>query len=227
MQEKSHIMDNLNPSVFQYRNEPYELEFERILAGITACYKMMIKDNVSVPLNDENGIRDVLYLEYLNNNAIRNSVQLSNYIFDREGHEDCSGGRVDIKIQTQNTFKDTSAFYIIECKRLDNKNLTGTSGLNAEYVKNGIMRFIERKYSAYYGLNGMIGFVVEQIDINNNIKSINRLLNNIIANANTKKKLTPVAFIKHFKHSYYSIHKDIKKKEIKLYHLMFDFSKNI
>jgi len=75
-------MDNLKASAFRYNNEPYELEFERILIGITVCYKMMIKDNVSVPSNDENSIRDILYNNYLNNNKVRNNLKLRPYMFD-------------------------------------------------------------------------------------------------------------------------------------------------
>ena len=89
------------------------------------------------------------------------------------------------------------------------------------------MRFVTEYYSSYYGINGMIGFVIEQMNIADNIKSINGLLTNNFKTANTKKKLTPAAFIKKFKHSYYSIHKNIENKKIKLYHLMFDFSANL
>jgi len=220
-------MDKLNASVFLYKSEPYELQFERILTGITACYRMMIKDNVTVSSNDENRIRDILLLDYLRKRDIKKSTDLTDYRFDREIPEDFTKGRVDIRIISKNDFEIDEAYYSIECKRLDNKNLMGTTGLNAEYIKNGILRFIERQYSAYYGVNGMIGFVVAQMDIDNNIKSINGLLNTYFKDANTQKKLTHVAFIKNFKHSYFSIHKDIKDKKIKLYHLMFDFSANL
>ncbi len=220
-------MDNLNAFVFQYINEPYELEFERILTGITACYKMMIKDNISVPSNDENRIRDILLLDYLKKRDIKKRVNLSDYRFDREIPEDFTKGRVDIRIISKNDFEIDEAYYSIECKRLDNKNLMGTTGLNAKYIKNGILRFIGRQYSAFYGVNGMIGFVVEQMNIDNNIKSINGLLTNNFKTANTQKKLTPVGFIKKFKYSYFSTHKDIQDKKIKLYHLMFDFSTNL
>lgn len=224
-------MDDLNAFAFQYKNDPYELEFERILTGITACYKMMIKDNVSVPSNDENRIRDILYNNYLNNNKIRSSLKLTHYIFDCEVAEYDKGGNLaghlDLKISTQNRFIESNAYYSIECKRLDNQNLTGDTGLNAKYIKEGIMRFVTEQYSSHRGVNGMIGFVVEQINIDNNIKSINRLLTNNFKTANTQKKLTPVAFIKKFSYSYYSIHNDIEDKKIKLYHLMFDFSANL
>jgi len=222
-------MDNLNASAFKYNNEPYELEFEKILTGITACYKMMIKDNVSVPSNAENRIRDILLLNYLKKGDIKNKVNLTNYHFEREVPEDTTKGRVDIKIISLNDFKIDEAYYIIECKRLDNQKPTGISGLNGKYINEGIMRFVfvTEYYSSYYGINGMIGFVVEQMNIADNIKSINGLLNIKFTSANTKKKLMPVDFIKDFKHSYCSTHEDIEGKEIKLYHLMFDYSRNI
>jgi len=220
-------MDNLNVSVFQYRNEPYEREFESILVGITSCYKMMIEDSVSVPSNDENGIRDILLLNYLKNRAIRRKVKLINYRFDREIPEDTTKGRVDIRIISKNDFEIDEAYYTIECKRLDTNRTSGTSGLNGEYIKEGIMRFIAEYYSSYYGVNGMIGFVVERIDIPANIININKLLRNNFSGANTETVLTFHNFVKDFKYQYYSIHKDIKNRKIKLYHLMFDFSKNL
>ncbi len=230
-QAKRRIMDNLNASAFKYNNEPYELEFERILTGITACYKMMIKDNISVPLNDENRIRDILYYNYLNNDKVRNNLKIRYYIFDCEVAEYDKGGNLtgylDFKISTQNTFIESNSCYIIECKRLNNQNLTGNKGLNAKYIEEGIMRFLTEQYSSHHGINGMIGFVVEQMNIADNIKSINGLLSTKFTNANTNKKLTPLDFIKGFKHSYCSTHEDVKRKKIRLYHLMFDFSMNV
>jgi hypothetical protein len=220
-------MDSLKASVFQYKEESYECEFEHILRGITCCCKMMTADGGFVPPNDENLIRDKLLKEYLKNNEIRNRTQLTGYLFDREVPEDNTTGRTDIKVQTPNTFLNTSAYYIIECKRLDNQNLRGTTGLNAEYVKNGILRFTQGKYSTYCGVNGMIGFVVERMNIAANIDNINDLLENNFPGANTVTGLTSLNVIIDFKYQYYSIHKDMNSKKIKLYHLMFDFSVNM
>ncbi|MCK5201682.1 MAG: hypothetical protein KAR21_25185, partial [Spirochaetales bacterium] len=136
-------------------------------------------------------------------------------------------GYLDYKISTENTFIETEAYYIIECKRLNNKTLTGTSGLNGEYIKNGILRFVIRKYTSFYGLNGMIGFIVESMDIDGNIQNINMLLENDFKHSNTKDKLEPAIFIDNFKFSYSSLHEDIEGNKIKLFHLMFDFSRNI
>lgn len=220
------MLDNLNASRFDQTPNFYEDEFECVLIGITLCYQMMINDGALVP-NDENKIRDILLTDYLKNNMIRNQVRLTEYLFDREVPEDNSVGRTDIKIQTQNTFIDTQAYYTIECKRLDNQNITGTSGLNAKYIEEGIMRFISRKYSAFHGINGMIGFIVERMNIGGNIANINRLLQDNFTNANTGVPLTEVAFIENFDYQYYSEHFDIENRKLKLYHLMFDFSSNM
>jgi hypothetical protein len=128
---------------------------------------------------------------------------------------------------SKNDFEIDEAYYTIECKRLDNKKKTGSSGLNGKYIKEGIMRFIAEYYSSYYSVNGMIGFVVDQMDISANIINVNKLLMENFSDANTETVLTFHNFIKDFKYQYYSIHKDIQDRKIKLYHLMFDFSANI
>jgi len=224
------MFNKIDASGFEYSTQIYEREFLKILAGIISCYKMMIQSNVSLP-NNENRIRDIIYNNYLKNNKMRNQLKLIPYIIDCEVAEyDNKGklmGYVDYKISTQNTFIDTNAYYIIECKRLDNTNTTGTTGLNAEYIKNGILRFVNKKYSSYYKVNGMIGFIVARMDINSNVKNINELLKNNFKKANTKKELTPDSFINNFNSAYFSGHNDKNKKDLKLYHLMFDFSKNM
>ena len=188
----------------------------------------MIDNGDAVP-NKEEKIRDILYNRYLNDNKVRNQIGIYFNIVCEPAeyiNGECSG-YVDLRIFSKNSLTDTSAYYIIECKRLDNQNLNGTTGLNAEYIKNGIMRFVNGQYSTNKYLNGMIGFIVEQMNISDNINKINRLLEEKYKDANTKKILKSVNFIKNFKNSYFSTHKDIKEKEIKLYHLMFDFSKNL
>ena len=220
------MTNTLDPSAFLESANFRDSEFKDILIKVVHCYKMMLSDKVRV-MNNENLIRDKLLIKYLKNNEIRNKIQLTKYLFDKEVPEDNTKGRTDIKVQTINTFLDTSAYYIIECKRLNNQNLNGTTGLNAKYIKNGIMRFIDVQYSTNKYLNGMIGFVVEQMDIHANITNINNLLRENFSDANTETFLALLSFIEDFKYQYYSTHKDSGNKKIKLYHLMFDFSKNI
>lgn len=221
------MLSKLDPSAFLESTNFKDTELQDILTKMVSCYRLMLSNNVRV-VNKENQIRDELLINYLKNNKIRNQLQLTAYLFDKEVPEDNTKGRTDIKVQTMNTFLDTSAYYIIECKRLDSQNLKGKTGLNAEYIKNGIMRFVSGPYSTNKYLNGMIGFVVELMDIFGNINNINTLLNNQFTYSNTITKLTATDFIQDFEHLYYSIHKRKNNKgNIKLYHLMLDFSANM
>ena len=188
---------------------------------------MILKNRIRI-LNNENKIRDIFVKNYLKKQNIRSQLNLLDFRFDRETLEDNSNGRVDIRILSKNDFQIDEAYYIIECKRLDNKNLNGISGLNAEYVKNGILRFTTGRYSTYYRLSGMIGFIVKPLDISNNISNINTLLNKPeFSDANTITKLKSINFIQNFNQSYLSIHKPNNKPNIDIYHLMFDFSKSL
>jgi hypothetical protein len=219
------MFKKLNASSYLHSSPFYNAEFEDILSKVAACYNLMLDDNLILS-NDENRIRDVLLINYLKNNNIRNKIGLTKFLFDREVPEDRTIGRTDIKINTLNTFEDTAAYYIIECKRLDAQNLNGTTGLNARYILYGICRFVSQMYSNFYKTNGMIGFVVQQMDIDKNIESINTLLRDSFKQSNTKSEIHRRSFISNFEYSYCSIH-DFGAGEILIYHLMFDFSKNI
>lgn len=219
------MFTELNASGYEYNDIFYNAEFEEILSKVIACYNLMVFDKIMLS-NDENKIRDILYLNYLNDNSIRVKIGLKDYYFDRETFEDRTKGRTDIRVLSFYSFQDTSAYYIIECKRLDSTNTTGTTGLNAKYIEKGICRFASKQYSTFYKTNGMIGFVVESIDIHKNVTSINILLNASFAQANTIRILSNRTIIKGFEYSYHSTH-SIDAEEIIIYHLMFDFSKNI
>lgn len=220
------MFGSLDASSFSGSVPFYDSEFEKILSKITVCYQLM-KTDKAVLENDENKIRDYLLLSYLKNNKIRREVDLLQWHFEREVQEDHTVGRTDIKVISLNTFIDQEAYYIIECKRLDNTNTNGTTGLNAEYIKNGISRFTSKYYSSYHRVNGMIGFIVEPIDIHSNIESINCLLTNSFTSIITSEELTKENFIDNFNYQYISLHTDKDNDELKIYHLMFDFQENI
>jgi hypothetical protein len=217
------MFTELNASGYDHNGEFYNAEFEDILSKVIVSYHLMLSDNVLL-VNDENKIRDVLYLNYLNNDVVRKNIGLLYYYFDRETSEDRSIGRTDIRILTANSFLETAAYYIIECKRLDATNLNGTTGLNSKYITNGIYRFISKSYSAHYRTNGMIGFVVQTLDINQNIGAINQLLRTDFKQANTTEELKSRKIISDFEFSYCSTHK-AEEDYIIIYHLMLDFSK--
>jgi hypothetical protein len=216
----------LNAKGYSFTESNYAKEFKQALCGIYACYTIMLSDNVSVP-NDENAIRDILLIKYLKNNAVREKTGLSgNFIFDREVPEDYTDGRTDIKVQTLQAFLKSEAYYVIECKRLDNKNQTGKTGLNGEYISNGISRFVSGKYSTYEDTSGMIGFVVSQMDIHENIGFINQLLRTTFTDINTETELTKKQITPDFEYSYFSSH-NVGNVTKTIYHLMFDFSGNV
>lgn len=215
----------LNASSYKYCSTFYNAEFEGILSKIIFCYNMMIANDVRLE-SDENKIRDVILKDYLNDNNVRKQVNLMDFLFNREVPEDNNLGRTDIKIETQNTFIDTKAYYIIECKRLDSQNQTGTTGLNGKYISDGICRFVSGKYSTYKNTNGMIGFIVQPIDIHKNTICINGLLANQNFQTNTNFNLQPRKVKDDFEYCYCSTH-STGKQEIVIYHLMLDFSNNI
>ena len=199
-------LDSLDATPFFLAVNEYEIEFKNMMLNLYSCYEYLLANEESVPSNCENTIRDIL-LKYLKDTKIRNEYCIiEGYRFDKEVDE--GEGRVDIKIISINDFENHDAYYVIECKRLD-----GYSTLNKAYINDGLNRFTSSYkssksnpyYSSYYGVNGMIGFIVKEIEIDKNIEKIGNFFNRI-----EKNKL------------YDSHHKDLK-----LYHLMMDFSKNI
>lgn len=157
----------------------FQANFDKIINYIFDMCELIVADyskkQINLP-NDENKIRSILLKEYVSKN--KNDYGMDGYKFDEEvpEHYDGNGkyiGRVDIRIILKSDFEKDDAYYIIECKRID-----GTAELNKKYVKEGIARFVTRKYSSYYGRNIMLGFVVKRISISENAKLIEEIQNN-------------------------------------------------
>lgn len=217
------VENKLDASEFLFKDEVCTHELEFILAKVTDCYKMMIISNKHIPLNDENGIRDILVNQYINDPEIKKAIGL-NYFVLPEVPESNSTGRTDIRIFSPNTFYNQNEYYIIECKRLDKKARRGSSGLNYQYIKNGIQRFTIDYYSSYFNLNAMIGFVVDSLDVHSNIEDINYLLKNDFKQIDTTVLLRKECFIENFEFHYSSVHLTKDNHDLKLYHLMFCFA---
>lgn len=214
------MSNTLNAEIFEDSFQIYHDEFERILIATQECYKLLLSENIKVQ-NDENQITKIICKNYLENDAIRAHLNISDFYFILEAQEG-EYGRTDIRVITQNTFSATAAYYIIECKRLDSQNLRGKSGLNAKYIENGISRFMTPSYySSYHKLNGMLGFIVEKINIDENIKNLNFIAKKFFAINMTYE----ISFHRH--NIYQSKHLRSDSVEITLYHLMLDFSESI
>jgi hypothetical protein len=216
----------LSASGFLFNQQIYFSEFEILLSKVAICYNLMVQDKVQLP-NNENGIRDVLVNQYINNPEIKRRLEIK-YFIHPEVPEPKSAGRTDIHISKPDTYyNQNEEYYIIECKRLDNKATQGTSGLNAEYIRNGICRFVSNYYSSHYGVNAMIGFVVSPMDIDKNTDDINFLLSTQFPQANTITNLSKENSIPNFEYHYRSTHQKADSSELCLYHLMFDVSRQI
>jgi len=223
---------DLNANGYEYSSTYYQNEFEDILRGIIVCYNYINSSGVSLP-NNENAIRNVMLNKYLKIESFkRKYFNLANYHFDFETVE--NAGRADIRILPINPYINDTAYYIIECKRLDTSNLNGFSGLNAEYIKNGVCRFVTGYYTSYFGINGMIGFVVDNLDINENATHLNSFISRDLTNdrgetvnARSIGSIIPFELLDNFNSCYISKHQPTNQNEIVLYHLMLNFSMQI
>lgn len=203
-----------------------EIIFDDLKEKILLCCDMMHKDltnNNCTIRNNEPEIRDYLLENYLQSNAIRGVVGLEDFSFQPEVRVrntnigNCNHGNVDIKILIQKlSFIDTEAYFIIECKRID-----GTTYLNKAYVSEGVCRFVstDAYYSTYQDRNFMLGFVVNDIDINDNIQKINSI-QNINDRLTVLQEIERMSTNRFVYQSRYLLNSNI----ILLLHMFYDFS---
>ena len=205
---------------------------DQLMSLLSSCvdiYEEILSQNIQLK-NNEEFIRDAIF-DFLNNDEYRSNVGvLQLFHFEKEPQE--NSGFLDIKVKPLNPYESTKAYYVIECKRLNAHNLTGTTGMNAEYVKNGICRFVTNYYSSYFDSNMMFGFLTEKADIHLDIVSnINEMLNvdytnarGEKVNANASQPLMYEEIRRGYPYSYVSKHTRNNGKNVDLYHLFFDFS---
>lgn len=191
-----------------------DTNFEFILTQIYKCYKKMLIDYTFIE-NNENKIKNRLYKDYLSNQIIREELGLTNFLFKTEtafiSENYDEKGYSDIEIiDLKKSFKSTEAYYIIECKRLDNKNPSNKSSLYNAYINEGINRFIKETYPTHYKVNGMLGFFIGKADIHKQCNFFTDFIH--------------YKFINPFDFSYRSNHITKSNQNIILYHLMLDFS---
>ena len=221
----------LNAREFLWNKQFYDEEFKYILNICYCAYKRLLADGIKI-VDNENKIRDVIFSRYLGNQNFLDSMGCENYLFDKEVPE--GDGRIDIRVMPVGKgFRGRDAYYIIECKRLNNIQPESVYGLNAKYVANGIYRFESNYYSCRLSCNGMFGFVVSKMNIKKNVKSINSLLGRAITNDKGDSVVVSSSgvlchlrnVIPGFPHVYRSKHVTFDRSKIVLYHLMLDVSK--
>ena len=154
--------------------------FNKIIGAIVRSCEQMVRDCINerkVLDNHEEKIRTYLTENYLDHDDKRNDIGLQgiNIRFEIEVPENYNPttmsytGRTDIRIVSDDYFRNRKAYYIVECKRLD-----GGAGLNSKYVKEGVSRFVgdAPKYSSFYDKNIMLGFCVKKLDIEQSVEKI-------------------------------------------------------
>ena len=220
-------------SNFKFSGDFYRGEFVRVMAGCYRAYRCLMSDGIKMG-NDENEIRDTILYRYLRDQGFLDANKLDSFLFDKEVDE--YGGRADIRVMPiKDNYRGVNSYYIIECKRIDQKRQSSVYGLNAKYIANGIYRFVSEYYSCRCHCNGMLGFVVSCIDIDKNIGFINGLIGKrlkddkgVMIKVHREGRLrVRKDCIPQFPYVYISEHVTVSGKKITLYHLMFDLSKNI
>lgn len=163
--------------------------FNQIIGAIVKSCELMVSDCVKEEnklANHEEIIRTYLTQNYLDDDEKRDEIGLQgiNVRFDIEVPENYTPttisyiGRTDIRIVSDDWFRNREAYYIVECKRLD-----GGNTLNNLYVKEGVSRFVgdTPKYSSFYNKNIMLGFCVKKHDIKKIVTKIAKIHTCLIA----------------------------------------------
>jgi hypothetical protein len=212
---ESYESDLENQAYTQFGDIPvqdYDRRFKTLLLKIYQSYEQILVDNQDVPKHEDE-ITKILVDRYL--------IKLDSYTFRREKGNNL--GIVDIYIVED--FSNDKPDFIIECKVLNNTNLQGVNGKNAEYIKNGIYRFLNGHYfldNNFY-INAMVGFIIDDLDFIKNIDNLNLVSKNIIGEVvDITKEITLEE-----PNLYKSTYRTIREKNFTIYHLMMDFSKNI
>jgi hypothetical protein len=81
-------------------------------------------------------------------------------------------GRIDLCFIPPNSCHE-QVYFAFECKRLNVRYPERTSSLASEYVKGGMIRFINSKYASILHRGGMIGYVLDG-NTTSAIKGVNR-----------------------------------------------------
>lgn len=151
---------------------------------------------------------------------LRFKCGLNFVILNKETEEDEGEGkgRLDIKIEYTKLYEydfNDEFYHTIECKRF------GNTPNYKDYYENGILEFINMKYSPKTNYAGMICFVEK---IPNNLKNINEIIDKLNNHLKNKNVNTLQQFKHEFKYNYKSKHERTNHECMILTHLFFDYT---
>ena len=207
---------------FKYlKNFNFDNLLNKTLELAIYSYKHILKNNRYI-INEMDDDRENIYRSDLVRvmNDSRFELGLNCIILNKESEEDEGEGkgRLDIKVQYTRLHEfdfNNEYYHTIECKRF------GEIPNYKDYYENGILEFINMKYSPKTNNAGMICFVEKIPDNLNNITEIIEKLNNHLRNKNVNSL---ILFGHEFKYAYKSKHERTNHDYIHLTHLFFDYT---
>lgn len=190
-----------------------DLYLNLYIRAVVETYKFIDKsfDNL---VDDENKIRDRFYWDLTERNPITKKYFDSNLLKisfeDWKMVSEIEKRRVDLTF-----FISCFGSFEVECKIF-----SGKQTVKGQYLSNGLIRFIELKYSKKDDAAGMMGFVV---DGNANDIFDSNLKNAEIFHPTNPKQPIQNPINADWKHGFISLHERTDTSEIKIYHLLFEF----
>ena len=130
-------------------------------------------------------------------------VSLEDPVTDAETGEE--KGRNDLRFFPPPPFHQAqTVFLTLECKRLNIQTGRFSSGAR-EYVEDGMMRFVNGKYSHEFGVAGMIGYVMDS-DLDGALKSVEAAIESRRSELKLKELRRPSTITPDHQHSADTLH---------------------
>ena len=220
-------MELKKPSIKGIAKVPKELDTDKIFNSIIhftlKSYKKMYKNknyinSIKKVVNySKKPIEDILRNHLYDCMMLINREEELNYFISKEDpttsdYSNETNGFIDIAIYL--------SYYKKKCFSLECKRISKDKSIKSSYINKGIKRYIDLKYVESMKVAGMIGFVEE----GQYSQFSNKVANKIKETVNKKENcFSDVS--EHYKHNYvyYSKHKRVNQKNIKIYHMLFDF----
>jgi hypothetical protein len=211
--------------------------FVQVVLGVTVkAYQLMCQDRVARQDWEEDTFTVKLTVDYIQPLVRQYPLLLIAMPRTRAHSPEMKGGEVspkqapEIDIRLFSSWENYSQIYFAwECKRVGDKRIDEKyTFLIAEYVTNGIFRFLDGKYASEVDDAGILGYVLAG-DVPNIVDDINQSMVHPrrARRLSPSNHLAPVPAIGAFTDVYQSRHKRVaNQRNIDLHHLFltFDFA---
>lgn len=186
--------------------------FYAVIDLIFESYNQIIKEITYNKYPKEDVLRNGLVRYMKKNKKIQCLIMKESAVDD---NEDITKGRMDITVYFNN---NEEQYFSFECKRVSENEWT--KDINKLYIKQGLMDYINLKYSEKLNMGGMIAFIEEG--------NLNTICDNIVDKVKSKKCFCVKGcnLRTHISHErvYHSEHVRINNTNIDIYHVILDYS---